>query len=246
MPMWCHMFNSTVTGNARVWFEDLPQESIYSYDDLKKAFLENYLQQKNALKTRSKFTTSSREMRNPRKILRGYATRMQGLDEMMRMTTSFLRGEVAASNRERKKSFPSWKQQEAGQKQNFKKGGFRNQQRSEQKQDRFRSEVRNQMVPATTPLVGVSREIIWLLRQISLLVKIDDEEHSTFAWMNFVVRSPSPYNGIIGRPGVRRIQAVPSTAHEMLKFLVTDGMVTLQSNMIILLECTMVSGPGTQ
>ncbi|GKF18173.1 hypothetical protein Tco_0063091 [Tanacetum coccineum] len=56
---------------------------------------------------------------------------------MMRVTTSFLRGEVEASNRERKKLFPSWKQQEARKKKNFKKGGFRTQQRPEQKRDRF-------------------------------------------------------------------------------------------------------------
>ncbi|GKF15044.1 hypothetical protein Tco_0056506, partial [Tanacetum coccineum] len=56
---------------------------------------------------------------------------------MMRVTTSFLRGEVAAYNREQKKLFSSWKQQEVAPKQNFKKGGFRNQQRSERKQDRF-------------------------------------------------------------------------------------------------------------
>ncbi|GKB38506.1 reverse transcriptase domain-containing protein [Tanacetum coccineum] len=43
MSTWCHMFNSTLTGNARVWFDDLPSESIDNYDDLKKAFLENYL-----------------------------------------------------------------------------------------------------------------------------------------------------------------------------------------------------------
>ncbi|GKE13734.1 hypothetical protein Tco_1421311, partial [Tanacetum coccineum] len=42
MPTWCHMFNSTLKGNVRVWFDDLPTESINSYDDLKKAFLENY------------------------------------------------------------------------------------------------------------------------------------------------------------------------------------------------------------
>nr|GEX02534.1 reverse transcriptase domain-containing protein [Tanacetum cinerariifolium] len=59
------------------------------------------------------------------------------VDEMMRVTTAFLRGEVAASSRERKKSLPSWKQQEARQKQNFNKEGFRNQQRSEGKQDMF-------------------------------------------------------------------------------------------------------------
>ncbi|GKE30980.1 reverse transcriptase domain-containing protein [Tanacetum coccineum] len=50
IPTWCHMFNSTLTGNARVWFDDLPKESIDSYDDLKKAFLENYLQQKKCIK----------------------------------------------------------------------------------------------------------------------------------------------------------------------------------------------------
>nr|GFA48141.1 hypothetical protein [Tanacetum cinerariifolium] len=63
--------------------------------------------------------------------------------------------------------------------------------------------------------------------------------------MNFmIVRLPSPYNKIIRSPRVRRIQAVPSTAHEMLEFSMVGGTVTLQSSEIILLECTMISGPG--
>ncbi|GJT44307.1 hypothetical protein Tco_0953022 [Tanacetum coccineum] len=282
----------------------------------------------------------------------------KSVDEMMRVTTAFLRGEVADSNRERKKSFPSWKQLEAGQKKNFKKGGFRSQQRPERKQDiftlliktpkeilaldkgkfkppppmttprkieemlkagklshlikelkqsngkdqaktkkggshrkrqtacdingeedgtedpmvieaeigghcvhrmcvdggssseilyehcfnRFRPKVKNQMIPAATPLVGFSGEIIWPLGQILLLVRIGDEEHSTSAWMNFmVVRSPSPYNGIIGRPGVRKIWAIPSTAHRILKFPGSGGIVILRSSRIIPLDCTMVA-----
>ncbi|GJX05492.1 reverse transcriptase domain-containing protein [Tanacetum coccineum] len=77
--------------------------------------------------------------------------------------------------------------------------------------------------------------------------KIGDAEHSTFAWMNFVVvRSPSPCNEIIGRPGVRKIQAVPSTTHRMLKFPVPGGVLTLRSSRIIPLECAMVSGPKAQ
>nr|GEX43440.1 reverse transcriptase domain-containing protein [Tanacetum cinerariifolium] len=76
MPTWCHMFNSTLTGNAR------------------------------------------------------------SMDEMISVTVTFLRGEMAASNRERKKSFPSSKQ-ETEQKQNFKRGNFRNEQRLERKRDRF-------------------------------------------------------------------------------------------------------------
>ncbi|GKF86456.1 hypothetical protein Tco_0254283, partial [Tanacetum coccineum] len=44
-----------------------------------------------------------------------------------------------------------------------------------------------------------------------------------------VVRSPSPYNGIKGRPGVRKIRAIPSTTHGMLKFLVAGGIVAIHS-----------------
>ncbi|GKE44143.1 hypothetical protein Tco_1471427 [Tanacetum coccineum] len=72
------------------------------------------------------------------------------------------------------------------------------------------------MVPAATPLVGFSGEIIWPLGQISLLVKI----------------------------GVRKIRAIPSTAHGMLKFPVVGRIITLRSSKIVLLECSMVSEPG--
>ncbi|GJY63723.1 reverse transcriptase domain-containing protein [Tanacetum coccineum] len=171
MPTWCHMFNSTLIGNARVWFDDLPKETIDSYDDLKKAFLENYLQQKKCIKDPieihnilqrdgesteefvrrykleckdvkgapecMKISGFMHEITNPELIKRLHEKILKSVDEMMRVTTTFLQGEVAASNRERKKLFSSWKQQVANQKQNFKKGGYRNQQRSERKQDRF-------------------------------------------------------------------------------------------------------------
>ncbi|GJV94620.1 hypothetical protein Tco_1546197 [Tanacetum coccineum] len=84
--------------------------------------------------------------------------------------------------------------------------------------NQLRPEIRSQMVPATTYLVGFSGEIIWPLG------------------------SHSPYNGIIGRPGVRRIKEIPSTAHGMLKFPVTYETVTLRSSRIIPLECAMISG----
>ncbi|GJZ99603.1 reverse transcriptase domain-containing protein [Tanacetum coccineum] len=112
---------------------------------------------------------------------------------------------------------------------------------------RLRPEIRSQMVPATTHLIGFSGETIWPLGHISLLVKIGDEEHSTSAWMNFmVIRSPSQHNGIIGRPGIRKIRVVPSTTHGMLKFPVEGGTVTLRSSRVIPMECAMISGPSTQ
>nr|GEY95708.1 reverse transcriptase domain-containing protein [Tanacetum cinerariifolium] len=107
--------------------------------------------------------------------------------------------------------------------------------------NRLRPEVKNQMVPTTTSLTGFSGETIWPLRQLRLLVIIGDDDHSTRAWMNFmIVRSLSPYNGIIERPGIKEIQAVPSTAHEMLKFPVDEGIVTIHSTILIPVECATV------
>ncbi|GKD79583.1 reverse transcriptase domain-containing protein, partial [Tanacetum coccineum] len=109
---------------------------------------------------------------------------------------------------------------------------------------RLRLEIKKQLIPATTSLIGFSGEIIWPIGQIQLLVTIRDEEHSASALMNFVVvRSPSPYNGIIGRPGVRKFQAVPSTVYGMLKIPVEGGVITIKSSRLVPLECVMVSGP---
>ncbi|GKC82640.1 reverse transcriptase domain-containing protein [Tanacetum coccineum] len=111
---------------------------------------------------------------------------------------------------------------------------------------KLRKEIRDQMVPATTHLIGFSGETIWPLGQIALLVKIGDEVHSTSAWMNFmVIRSPPQHNAIIGRPDIRKIRAVPLTAHGMLKFPVEGVTVTLQSSRVIPMECGFwISGLG--
>ncbi|GKD55038.1 hypothetical protein Tco_1288425 [Tanacetum coccineum] len=61
---------------------------------------------------------------NPKLIKRLHDNIPKSVDKMMRVTMAFLRGDVTASNHERKKSFSSWKQQETRQKQNFKKGSF--------------------------------------------------------------------------------------------------------------------------
>ncbi|GKF40234.1 reverse transcriptase domain-containing protein [Tanacetum coccineum] len=50
MPTWCHMFNSTLIGAARVWFDELPPESIDGYKGLKAAFLAYFMQQNKYVK----------------------------------------------------------------------------------------------------------------------------------------------------------------------------------------------------
>ncbi|GJU02606.1 hypothetical protein Tco_1112944 [Tanacetum coccineum] len=101
--------------------------------------------------------------------------------------------------------------------------------------------------PATTSLTGFTGEKIWPMGQLRLPVMVGNKEHSTTAWMNFmVIRSPSPYNGIIGRPGISAIRAVPSTAHGMLKFPVDGGIVTIYNTAAPPKECNTVTCDVTQ
>ncbi|GKA32755.1 reverse transcriptase domain-containing protein [Tanacetum coccineum] len=109
---------------------------------------------------------------------------------------------------------------------------------------RLRLEIKKQLIPATTHLIGFSGEIIWPIGQIQLLVKIGDKEHSFSASMKFVVvRSSSSYNGIIGRPGVKKLQAILSTGHGMLKIPVEGRVITLKISKLVPLEYAVVSEP---
>ncbi|GJT40967.1 reverse transcriptase domain-containing protein [Tanacetum coccineum] len=128
MPTWCHMFNSTLTGNARVWFDKLPKESIDSYEDLRAAFRENYLQQRNGESTEDfmerykaevldvegapecmKISGFMHGITHPEFIKRLYEKIPRSMDEMYKVTTSFLQGEVAAFSYSRKKAPAPWR-----------------------------------------------------------------------------------------------------------------------------------------
>ncbi|GJW84784.1 reverse transcriptase domain-containing protein [Tanacetum coccineum] len=261
------MFNSTLTENARVWFDDLPPESIDSYDDLKNVFLENYLQQKKCIKDPieihnikqregestedfvKRYKLESRDVKgapecmrisgfvhgitNPELIKRLYDKILKTVDEMIRVTTSFLRG-----RKDKALAILMVRPWERVARQRI------TQSFSPNPEIFFPPLGEDEGTEATTPLVRFSGEIIWPIGQIQLLVKIGDEEHSVSAWINFmVVRSSSPYNGIIGRPGVKKLQAVPSTAHGMLKILVEGGVITLKSSKLVPLKCAVVFGP---
>ncbi|PWA58841.1 hypothetical protein CTI12_AA288700 [Artemisia annua] len=42
-----------------------------------------------------------------------------------------------------------------------------------------------------------------------------------------VIRAPSPYNVILGRSGLKALQAIPSTIHAMMKFPTPRGIATI-------------------
>nr|GEV35675.1 reverse transcriptase domain-containing protein [Tanacetum cinerariifolium] len=421
MPTWCHMFNSTLIGAARVWFDEVPPESINSYKDLKAAFLAYFMKQKKYVKDlveihnikqkdgetiedfMERFKVETGRMKgapecmrifefmhkvnNPELTKRLNEHVPKTVEEMMFTTTAFIRGEAVAASK--KKGHAPWRTHDQSKMQTSEKRtpkeilatetdkfqppppmvtpvekrssnkfcDFHNDkghstdecmqlkrqieelvragklsylikeikhgrdqskvrkketpakdkpvaiymiqswQRMTRKKvtqsfervreitfsplttssgteeplvieaeigghmihrmyvdggssmeilyeycfNRLRPEVKNQMVPATTSLTGFSGETIWPLGQLMLLVTIGDADHSTRAWMNFmIIRSLLLYNGIIGRPGIKEIQAVPSTTHGMLKFPVDGGIVTIRSTILIPAECATV------
>nr|GEW46549.1 reverse transcriptase domain-containing protein [Tanacetum cinerariifolium] len=73
----------------------------------------------------------------------------KSVDEMMSVTTAFLRGEVATANQSNKNVPPAWKHHEAGHRTNFdKRLDFKSQHKSSRRQDRF------------TPLTKTPKEIL--------------------------------------------------------------------------------------
>nr|GEX96971.1 reverse transcriptase domain-containing protein [Tanacetum cinerariifolium] len=230
MPTWCHMFNSTLIGATRVWFDELRPVSIDSYKDLKAAFLAYFMQQKKYIKDHVQihnikqkdeetiadfmewFKVETRRMKGAPKCMRisGFMHGVNNMELTKRLNEhvpktmeEMKRGstsEVSLGNEEGLAGLPPYKDTKRN------------------------SRDRGRKVPAATTY-GDPRAA----------------DHSTRAWMNFmVVRSLSPYNGIIGRPGIKEIQAVPSTAHGMLKFLADEGIVTICSTILIPAECATV------
>ncbi|GKC53450.1 reverse transcriptase domain-containing protein [Tanacetum coccineum] len=131
-----------------VTFDKLPKESIDSYEDLRTAFRENYLQQTKHIKDpveihhiKQRDGESTKDfmdrykaevldvegapecmrisefmhgITHPGLIKRLYERIPRSMDEMYRMTTSFLQGEVAALSHGQRKASSSWKPSEGG------------------------------------------------------------------------------------------------------------------------------------
>nr|GEW00348.1 reverse transcriptase domain-containing protein [Tanacetum cinerariifolium] len=364
MPTWGHMFNYTLIGAARVWFDELPPESIDGYKGLKEAFLAYFMQQKKYVKNPVKihnikqrdgktieefierFKIKTERMKGAPECMRIYGF-MHGVnnpeltkrlnehvpktvEEMMTATTAFIRGETAVASK--KKVHTSWKSQDQTPKEIFaaESGKFKPpppmvtpvEKRSSNKfcefhnekghstdecmklkkqieellragkllhfikeirQDRDQQKTRKKDAPVKDKAATIY--MIWPWQRVTrqkvtqsfahvkeitfppltankgtggpfvIEAKIGGHavhciyidggssmEHYTKAWMNFmIVRSPSSYNGIIGRPGIREIQAVPSTAYGMLKFSVNGEIVTIRSTILTPTECATIA-----
>ncbi|GJY88173.1 hypothetical protein Tco_0502801 [Tanacetum coccineum] len=113
MMTWCHMFNSTLTGSAKdpVEIHHIKQREGESTEDFMQRFKTNSRHVKRSSEC-MRISGFMHGITNPELIKRLHNNIPKSVDEMMRVTTSFLRGEVLTSNQGRKKTLSTWKQQE--------------------------------------------------------------------------------------------------------------------------------------
>nr|GEU77823.1 reverse transcriptase domain-containing protein [Tanacetum cinerariifolium] len=163
---------------TRIWFDELPPESIDGYKDLKAAFLTYFMQQK-------KYVKDPVEIYN---IKQKDGETIEDFIERFKVEIGRVKGAPECMN----------------------------QPRNGRGSNKF------------TSLTRTPKEIF-------------TAESGKFKPPPPIVRSPSPYNGIIRRPEIREIQTVPYTAHGMLKFLVNGGIVTIRSTILTPTECTTIA-----
>nr|GFC85592.1 reverse transcriptase domain-containing protein [Tanacetum cinerariifolium] len=77
--------------------------------------------------------------------------------------------------------------------------------------------IKDRLKEAQTDLVGFAGEVSKPSGKIELEVCFGNGGLCRRTSMKFiVVRAPSPYNVILGRPGLKALQAIPSTIYSMM------------------------------
>ncbi|GAV81457.1 hypothetical protein CFOL_v3_24912 [Cephalotus follicularis] len=105
----------------------------------------------------------------------------------------------------------------------------------------------DQLKPVKTPLVGFTGETIHPLGSINLSMVAGTAPCQSQVEMTFlVVDTPSPYNAIVGRPGLNLLEAIVSTRHLVVKFPTRFGVGEVRGDQQAARQCykTAISEKG--
>ncbi|GKB99068.1 reverse transcriptase domain-containing protein, partial [Tanacetum coccineum] len=93
--------------------------------------------------------------------------------------------------------------------------------------------LKETLQPPTTPLIGFAGQSLWPLGVITLPLTMYDYNgrgSKTIVVEFMVVQAPSPYNAILGRPGMKKLGAIASTIHALIKFPIQSGITTVRGD----------------
>ncbi|GJR42638.1 reverse transcriptase domain-containing protein, partial [Tanacetum coccineum] len=106
------------------------------------------------------------------------------------------------------------------------------------------NEAKTLMRSPTSPLIGFAGQVLWPLGVITIpftLFDYNGRGSKTIITDFMIVRTPSPYNVILRRPGMRHVGAIASTIHSLLKFPIPTGVAIVRGDIPCKDECLQVS-----
>ena len=90
----------------------------------------------------------------------------------------------------------------------------------------------------SAPLVGFTGTSIPVEGAITLPVTVGTEPYQKTLRLTFlVIKVPSAYNAILGRPGLNAFRAVASTYHLLVKFLTLYGVDKMRGDQLLAWQC---------
>ncbi|GKE02432.1 reverse transcriptase domain-containing protein [Tanacetum coccineum] len=102
----------------------------------------------------------------------------------------------------------------------------------------FHPAIRTRLTETQTIVSGFLREQVTPLGKIELDVCFGGDSLYRRTIMKFtVILDPSPYNIILGHPGLKQLRAIPSIIHEMMKFPTPWGIATLVYQTAMIFVC---------
>ncbi|GJS07587.1 reverse transcriptase domain-containing protein [Tanacetum coccineum] len=101
--------------------------------------------------------------------------------------------------------------------------------------------TRSRLKESRILLVGFSGEVSYPLEVIDLEVTMRECGKTRTVIMEFaMVKSPSPYNALLGRTEMRSLGAVASTIYSIIKFPTSNGIATIATTRETLRECRQI------
>nr|GEV88570.1 hypothetical protein [Tanacetum cinerariifolium] len=234
MPVCCRMFQQTLDGPARRWFDRMPNGCIDSWANLRERFVERFALRRRCSKDP---TEVSKIVRRANETLPNFKERWT--EEMGYILSRRERGENWMNS---PITFPPILSDEVSDEPLIIEAEvegylvrrvFVDQDAALQVmfEHCFRNlcpTIQARLTQTHTELVGFSGEQLLPMRKIELEVMFGSEGLSRRTTMRFtVVQASSPYNIILGRTGMRELRAISSTTYAMMKFPTPRGISTL-------------------
>ncbi|GJV78791.1 reverse transcriptase domain-containing protein [Tanacetum coccineum] len=96
----------------------------------------------------------------------------------------------------------------------------------------------------TSPLVGVFKTSVMASRSYNCSLYLLDytgKGRKIITTDFMIVRAPSPYNVILGRPGIRQLGAIASMIHSLIKFPLESGIAIIRGDVPHKRGCLQIS-----